>query len=169
MAEIKKARRGYRAHLTKLLQNVEALLRLVQPLTEGGSIALRDTLHKETLIAALDAKILELLVNNEEVEAKVLQAEEIHSLISTVKAKITHRFTPLATPTYMDHTVQNLERAVTTLFSFPSSTSHTSLETLCTGSPSGIPSKPQWTLIDLSLVFRNLATLELNSKGKHKM
>ena len=47
MAEIKKAissRRGYRAHLTKLLQNVEELLRPEQPLTEGGSIALRDTL-----------------------------------------------------------------------------------------------------------------------------
>ena len=125
MAEIKKAissRRRYRAHLTKLLQNVEELLRPEQPLTEGGSIALRDTLdqlqRKETLIAALDAKILESLVNDEEVEAKVLQAEEIHSLISTVKTKITYRLTPLATPTYMDHTVQNPERTVTILLAF---------------------------------------------------
>ena len=64
------------------MQNVEELLCPEQPLTEGGRIALRDTLdqlqHKETLIAALDAKILESLVNDEEVEAEVLQAEEIH-------------------------------------------------------------------------------------------
>jgi len=83
MAEIKKAissRRGYRTHLTKLLQNVEELLRPEQPLTEGDSITLQDTLdqlqRKESLIAVLDAKILELLVDNEEVEAEVLQAEE---------------------------------------------------------------------------------------------
>ena len=107
---------------------------------------MRDTLdqpqRKENLIAALDAKILELLVNDEEVEAEVFQAEEIHSLISTVKAKITYRLTPLATPTsthlHGPHRIEPRESSDNTT-RFPSSTSHTSLETLCTGSPFGIP------------------------------
>jgi len=74
MAEIKKAvssRRGYRVHLTKLLQNVEELIRPEQPLTEGDSITFRDTLdqlqRKESLIAA---KILESLVTMQRLKPK---------------------------------------------------------------------------------------------------
>ena len=165
MAEIKKAissRRGYRAHLTKFLQNVEELLRPEQSLTEGDSIALQDTLdqlqRKESLIAALDGKILESLVNDEEVEAEVLQAEEIHSLISTVKAKITHRLTPLATPTsthlHGPHHIEPRESSDNTTRLPKLNLPHFSGNPMH-WQPFGIPSKPQWTLIDLSLVFRN--------------
>ena len=105
MAEIKKAlssRRGYRAHLTKLLQSVDELLRSNQPLTEDVTITLRD-MHeqlqrKEGLISALDAKILETLDNDEEIESEVLQAEDITSLITTTKAKINHRLNPPPAP-----------------------------------------------------------------------
>ena len=135
-------------HLTKLLQNVEELLRPEQPLTEGDSITLRDILdqlhRKESLIAALDAKILESLVDVGEVEAKVLQAEEVHSLISMAKTKITHRLTPLAIPTSTHpHGPHRSEPR-------KSSDNATRLPKLnlphfsqCTGSPSGILSKPQ--------------------------
>ena len=106
MADIKKAlssRRGYRAHLTKLLQSVDELLRSVEkPLTDDVTITLRD-MHeqlqrKEGLISALDAKILDALDNDEEIESEVLQAEDTASLIATAKAKITHHLTPPATP-----------------------------------------------------------------------
>ena len=107
MAEIKKAlssRRGYRAHLKKLLQNIDELLRSEQPLTECDTIALRD-MHeqlqrKEGLISALDAKILESIDNDEEIEAEVLQAENTISLITTAKAKITHRLRPPNAPSH---------------------------------------------------------------------
>ena len=50
--------------------------------------------RKHDLITALDAKILEALNNDDEIEAEILQTEEIASLISTAKAKISHRLTP---------------------------------------------------------------------------
>ena len=67
-------------------------------LTTDQIATLRD-LHeqlscKDSLIAALDTKILEALENDEEIEAEIVQTEEITSLISTAKAKITHCFTP---------------------------------------------------------------------------
>ena len=103
MAEIKKAissRRGYRAHLTKILQGVDELLRSEHPPTEGDTIVLQDTLDqlqcKEGLISALDANILESLNNDDKIEAEVLQTEEVNSLITTAKAKITHYLTPRA-------------------------------------------------------------------------
>ena len=54
--------------------------------------------RKEGLISALDATILESLDNEEEIEAEVLQAENITSLIATAKAKITHRLRPPDAP-----------------------------------------------------------------------
>ena len=123
MAEIKKAissRRGYRAHLTKILQGVDELLRSEHPPTEGDIIVLRDTLdqlqRKEGLISALDAKILESLNNDDEIEAEVLQTEEVNSLITTAKAKITHRLTPRAaapSPTH-SHRIEPREHSDTT-------------------------------------------------------
>ena len=101
MAEIRRAissRRGYRAHLTKLLQNVDECLDTPPPITADKMATLRD-LHeqlqrKHDLITALDAKILEALNVDDEIEAEILQTEEIASLISTAKAKISHRLTP---------------------------------------------------------------------------
>ncbi|XP_065911194.1 uncharacterized protein [Dysidea avara] len=103
MAEVKRAissRRGYHTHLKKLLQSVEECLSTTttSPLTTDQIATLRD-LHeqltrKDSLIAALDTKILEALENDEEIEAEIVQTEEITSLISTAKAKITHRLTP---------------------------------------------------------------------------
>ena len=98
MTELKRAissRRGYRAHLTKLLQSVDECLSTTTPLTADQIATLRD-LHeqlnrKNSLIAALDTKILEALDKDEEIETEILQAEEIASSISTTKAKITHR------------------------------------------------------------------------------
>ena len=100
MAEIKKAlssRRGYHTH-HKLLQNVDELVGSEQLLTEGDTISLQDMheqlQHTEDVISAVDATIFESLNNEKEFEAKVLQAENITSLIATAKAKITHRLQP---------------------------------------------------------------------------
>ena len=48
------------------------------------------------MISALDTKILEAIENDEEIEAEILQAEEITSLISMAKAKITSHLLLLA-------------------------------------------------------------------------
>ena len=103
MAEVKRAissRRGYRAHLKKLLQSVDECLAATTTtaLTIDQIVSLRD-LHeqlsrKDSLISALDAKILEAMDNDEEIETEILQTEEIASSISTAKAKITHYLTP---------------------------------------------------------------------------
>ena len=97
MAELKKlisTRRGYRAHLTILLQSVTEILNNAQPLSEDNIATMRD-LHeqlqrKQELISGLDAKILKV-TSEEEIEAEILHTEEISSSISTAKAKITHR------------------------------------------------------------------------------
>ena len=48
------------------------------------------------MISALDTKILEVIENEEEIEVEVLQAEEVASSISTVKAKITSHLSSIA-------------------------------------------------------------------------
>ena len=104
MAELKRAqcsRRGYRTHLKKLLQSADELLTNLQPpLSEINVASLRD-LHeqlrrKQDMISALDTKILEAIENDEEIEVEVLQAEEVASSISMVKAKITSCLSSIA-------------------------------------------------------------------------
>ena len=100
MAEIKRAtssRRGYRAHLTKLLQSVDECLSVMTPFTANKTATLQD-LHeqlerKKTLIATLEKQILESLNDDDEIESEIVQTEEIASTISTAKAKIIHRLT----------------------------------------------------------------------------
>ena len=98
MAELKRAqssRRGYRTHLKKLLQSAEELLATPLPVSEINVASLRD-LHeqlqrKQDMISALDTRILAAIENDEEIEAEIIQAEEIASSISAAKAKITSR------------------------------------------------------------------------------
>ena len=105
MAELKKlisTRRGFRAHLTKMLQTLAELLDSEHPPNEDNLPALKD-LHKqlqrkEELISGLDAKILEGITSDDDIEAKILQTEEINSSISTAKAKIS-RCLSSTTPT----------------------------------------------------------------------
>ena len=100
MAELKRlisSHRGYKEHLTKLLQNVTEILNGAQPLSADNT-ALQD-LHeqleqKEELISSLDARILKATTDDSEIEVEVLQAEEINSTISIAKAKIAQRLTP---------------------------------------------------------------------------
>ncbi|XP_065900135.1 uncharacterized protein [Dysidea avara] len=116
MAELKRlvsSRRGFRAHLTKLLQSLPEILINAQDLTDDSVATLKD-LHeqlqrKQELISGLDAKILEATTDEEEIEAEVLQTEEINSSISTAKAKITQRLrstisTTTEVRTSRDHT-----------------------------------------------------------------
>jgi len=98
MAELKRAqssRKGYRAHLKKLLQSADELFEATQPLSEDKVAALKDLYEqlqrKHEVISALDAKILDAIEGDEQIEAEVLQTEDIASSISTTKAKITHR------------------------------------------------------------------------------
>ena len=102
MAELKRhisSRRGNRAHLTKLLQTLhETLSDMHSPLSEDQIATLKD-LHdqlerKQELISGLDAKILEGITDNTEIEAEILQTEEINSSISNAKAKIVQRLKP---------------------------------------------------------------------------
>ena len=100
MAEVKRAissRRGYRAHLKKILQQVDECLSSTTPFTADDIATLKD-LHeqltrKDSLITPLDTKILESLDNDEELEAEIVQTEEVASSISCAKTKITHRLT----------------------------------------------------------------------------
>ena len=89
------SRRGFRVHLTKLLQSLPEILIYAQELTDDNVATLKD-LHeqlqrRQELISGLDAKILEATKAEEEIEAEVLQTEEINSSTSTAKAKITQR------------------------------------------------------------------------------
>ena len=47
--------------------------------------------RKQDMISALDTRIITAIENDEEIEAEILQAEEIASSISVAKAKITSR------------------------------------------------------------------------------
>jgi len=81
-----------------MLQSVDECLATTSPLIADQIATLKD-LHeqlqcKHTLITVLDEKILETLDNDEEIEAEILQTEEVVSSISTAKAKITHHLTP---------------------------------------------------------------------------
>ena len=107
MAELKRlisSRRGFRAHLTKLLQSLtEILTNASQPPTDDNIASLKD-LHeqlqrKQELISGLDAKILEATTNDEEIEAEVLQTEEVNSSISSAKVKITEHLRSESTTT----------------------------------------------------------------------
>jgi len=96
MAELKRhisSRRGFRAHLTRLFQTLtETLSEAHPPLSEDQIATLKD-LHdqferKQELISSLDAKILEGITDDTEIEAEILQTEEISSSISNAKAKV---------------------------------------------------------------------------------
>ena len=99
MAELKRhisSRRGFRAHLSKLLQTLnETLSEAHSPLNKDQIATLKD-LHnqldrKQKLISALDAKSI---TEDTEIEAEVLQTEETNSSISNAKAKIVQRLKP---------------------------------------------------------------------------
>ena len=123
MADIKRAqcsRRGYRSHLNKLLASVNDLLASPDALSEDNKATLTDFYEqlqrKEELIAPLDAKILEATVEDDAIEAEILQTEEINTTISTAKAKIKNRLrsvtvreTP-APPPSTDHHVEHDNR-----------------------------------------------------------
>lgn len=99
MADIKRAqcsRRGYRSHLNKLLASVNwRSFSSPDTLSEDNTATLKDFYEqlqrKEELIAPLDAKILEATVENDAIEAEILQTEKINTTISTAKAKIKNR------------------------------------------------------------------------------
>ena len=100
MAEVKRAissRRGYRAHLKKILKQVDECLSSTTPFTADDIATLKD-LHeqltrKDSLITPLHTKILESLDNDEELKAEIVQTEEVASSISCAKTKITHCLT----------------------------------------------------------------------------
>jgi len=79
----------------KLLQNLTETLNTAQLLNPDYIATLKDfheqLQRKQELISGLDAKILETVTDDEEIEAEVLQTEEINSSISSAKAKITER------------------------------------------------------------------------------
>jgi len=75
-----------------LLQALTETLNDVQPFSEDKIATLKD-LHaqlerKQELISNLDVKILKGTTDNTEIEAEIMQTEEINSSISTAKAKI---------------------------------------------------------------------------------
>ena len=103
MAELKKmilSRRGFRTHLTKLLQNLAEILEITQPLSEDNIVALKDLYEqlqrKEELLSGLDERILEATTNDDEIVAETSQTEEIKSSILSAKAKITHRISSVS-------------------------------------------------------------------------
>ena len=80
----------------------ETLSEAHPPLSEDQIATLKD-LHdqferKQELISSLDAKILEGITDDAEIEAEILQTEEINSSISNAKAKIMQRLPPATSP-----------------------------------------------------------------------
>ena len=106
MAELKRhisSRQGFRAHLKKLLQTLaETLSEVHPPLSEDRIATLKEFLdqfeRKQELISSLDAKILEGITVDAEIEAEILQTEEINSSISNAKAKIMQCLKPATSP-----------------------------------------------------------------------
>ena len=91
MAELKRlvsSRKGYRAHLMKLLQTLTDILNEVHPFNEDAITTLKHLYEqlerKRELISNLDTKILEGISDDSE-----LPTEEINSSVSNAKAKIT--------------------------------------------------------------------------------
>ena len=95
MADIKRAQCSHRTHLNKLLVSVNELLDSPDALSEDNIATLKDYYdqfqRKEELITALDAKILEATVEEDAIQAEVLQTEEINAMISIAKTKIKNR------------------------------------------------------------------------------
>ena len=101
MAEHKKlvsTRQGFRAHLTKMLQNLDEHLNKQEPLSKEDSATLKDIYDqlewKEEVISRLDAKILKGITNDDDIEKEIVETEEIHSSISTARAKILCHLSP---------------------------------------------------------------------------
>ena len=89
MAELQRlvsSRRRYRAHLTKLLQTLTDTLNEAHPLNDDAIATLKHLYEqlerKRELISKLDVKILEGISDDCELEAEILQTEEINSLVS---------------------------------------------------------------------------------------
>ena len=132
MAELKRlisSRKGYRAHITKLLQTLTDTLNEAHPLNEDAIATLKHLYEqlerKRELISNLDAKILEGISDDSELEAEILQTEEINSSVSNAKAKITQRLKPSASAVAspertVTHTPQQLYQFLNPQFVFPS-------------------------------------------------
>ena len=91
------SRKGYRSHLTRLFANSDELLNTVTTdLTEETRIktstALESLIHqlnrKEKLLTDLDAKILSLIENEDELETEVLETEEVQCKITETVGNI---------------------------------------------------------------------------------
>lgn len=90
------SRKGYRSHLTRLTSNANELMATDAegpPEENAKTVAALNSLlvqfnRKEKLLAELDAKILQLVNNEEELEAEVFEAEEIQSKIAETVSNI---------------------------------------------------------------------------------
>ena len=106
MAELKRlisSRRGYRAHLKKLLHTLTETLSEAHPPLSEDQIATRKDLHdqlerKQDMISNLDAKILEGITDDTEIETEILVTEDINSSISSARSKIVHRLNSATPP-----------------------------------------------------------------------
>ena len=90
------SRKGYRAHLTKLIASANGLMitDIESSLEENAkTVTALDSLlgqlnRKEALLADLDAKILLLITGEDELEAEVFEAEEIQSKLAKTVSNI---------------------------------------------------------------------------------
>ena len=101
------SRRGYRGHLTKLLAaSTDIIGKEPSELTESDFVSLVDWQkqldRKKEILTDVDAKIIALVVEENELEAEILETEEIQDTISQQAAQI-DRVLRLYRRTHPDH------------------------------------------------------------------
>ena len=87
------SRRGYRSHLTRIMTATTAIIeKELSELTKSDFTSLTDWLRqldrKKEILTDVDAKIIALVEDEEELEGEVLEAEEIQERISQQAAQI---------------------------------------------------------------------------------
>ena len=90
------SRKGYRSHLTRLITNANELMATSTEGLPGENVKMTTALdslvgqlnRKENLLADLDAKILQLVNDEGELETEVFEAEEIQSKIAETVSNI---------------------------------------------------------------------------------
>ena len=184
------SRKGYRAHLTRLIAIANDLMATNTDGLTDESIktttaldSLLGQLHrKETLLADLDTKILQLINDEDELETEVFEAEEIQSKIaetvSSIKsctARLLHRGDEVLQPESPTHPKSKLpEPTVVTRSESPlmaiSEATHTterneSLQTLSDSIPQLPPPPNDSTLTNRGQVATRLPKLTIPMFG----
>ena len=121
------SRKGYRIHLKKLLVKSADIIQRRREFNESNIPCLtdlcdlRDQLNrKDELISALDAEIMKLITNEDDLVSEVSEAEDIKEAISTSIAHLTQIINTVSKPTPVTVHPSNVETPPTRVETDPS-------------------------------------------------